>query len=325
MTPPGPRAIARTCNSATPWNFPRDGRALGDASPELSPEISPELGPNSSALPTDPITDLPLEDPAPADPGPPPGEPERRHQQRKSAAELVVAALNDPLTIPMGGLIQQLARSHSAQGATYVPWEILQALRQIQRTPETQLQFAARLIELGDFYRNHNHQGQRQVRCLVIAIAAYEQALVSLRGYPQRWPSICYDLGQIYLSLSRQHPSYRLDGLRRAIATYQRGLEPMVVDAPDPSLYLELQNQLGEAYSSLAKSQEPLVNWKGAIAAYQAALVVCPGEKPDPVSDLPIQRNERHGAIQNNLGTALWNLAQQILLGQQAETPKIAS
>ena len=239
----------------------------------------------------------------------PPQEPQpvsnpRRSQQ--NTRELIAKVLANPLAISIGILVQQLAQRYETQEQSYLPWEIMLSLKQLQRTPENQRSFATQLLEMANFYRDQIHQGHRDLHHLTIAIVTYEQALKSLNQDDSAWPTVCHDLGHMYLNLSRQHPSYRIACIQKSVATFQRGLQQAEVN---DGAYLELQNQLGEAYGTLAASESPAKNWQGAIAAYQAALAVCDAELPDPTSNQEIHRNERHGAIQNNLGTALWNLS----------------
>jgi len=262
-----------------------------------SKEIAHEQAKQSLAESLETLTDAPQAFGEPA-PGP--------RRSRQNAGELVARVLDNPLTLSIGGLVQQLAQRHSAKGATYVPWEIMKALKQLKRSPETELTFARHLLEMANFYRDQVNQGHRDLRRLIVAIVSYEQALTILDHQHNQWLSVCHDLGRMYLNLSRQHPSYRVACIEQSVATFQRGLSQAEANN---GVYLELQNQLGEAYGMLAASEKPTANWQGAIAAYQAALAVCPSEAPDPTGEADIERNECHGAIQNNLGTALWNLS----------------
>ena len=239
----------------------------------------------------------------------PPQELEAESNSRRShqnTRELVAKVLTNPLAISIGSLVQQLTQRHATQENTYLPWEIMQSLKQLKRTPETQTAFATQLLEMANFYRDQVSQGHRDLPHLTIAIVSYEQALTGLNQDHSAWPNVCHDLGHMYLNLSRQHPNYRNACIKKSVLTFKRGIVQAEVN---DEAYLELQNQLGEAYGALASSEAPAENWQGAIAAYQAALKVCDAETPDPTGEQEIHRNERHGAIQNNLGTALWNLS----------------
>ena len=238
----------------------------------------------------------------------------RRSQQ--NTRELMTKVLANPLTISIGSLVQQLTQRYAAQGETYLPWEIMQSLKQLKRTPENQITFAAQLLEMANFYRDKVFQGHRDLRHLTIAIVSYEQALIGLKNDHPTWSDVCHDLGQMYLNLSRQHPNYRVACIKKSVRTFKRGL--VEAEANDGA-YLELQSQLGEAYGTLATCEAPAEHWQGAIAAYQAALAICHADAIDPTGEQELKRNERHGAIQNNLGTALWNLSLHSSNGETSE------
>lgn len=238
---------------------------------------------------------------------PQPSEPEshspRSHQ---STRELVGKVLANPLALSIGSLVQHIAQRYAEQGKTYRPWEMVQSLKQLKRTSANQNEFAIQLLEMANFYRDRVRKGHRNLRYLTIAIVSYEQVLTGLDRHTSSWAQVCHDLGQMYLNLSRQHPSYRIACIKKSVETFQRGL---VQAERKGETYLALQNQLGEAYGTLATSETPAQNWQGAIAAYQASLAACEADSPDFGNGEEIERNERHGAIQNNLGTALWNLS----------------
>ena len=132
------------------------------------------------------------------------------------------------------------------------------------------------------------------------------------------------DLGTLYWMRFRQsysaatpNPAAICD-LEQSIISYQKAL---VSGDPKPqsSGYARLQKNLGAAYSDLATLREPVNNLKQAIAAYteatryfQVGKVRRSMVNPHSINPLIQQEALQYAAIQNNLGTAYWNLAQQV-------------
>ncbi len=107
--------------------------------------------------------------------------------------------------------------------------------------------------------------------------------------------------------------------LEQSIIFYQKALvnsDPETYSAG----YARLQKNLGAAYSDLATIREPVNNLKYAIAAYteatryfQAGRVQNSTPKNHSLTHPLIQQEAlQYASTQNNLGTAYWNLAQQI-------------
>jgi tetratricopeptide (TPR) repeat protein len=154
---------------------------------------------------------------------------------------------------------------------------------------------------LGNLYRSRVEQGIAATADLQEAIAAYEQSLVWLPETSSLWVDILNDLGNLYWMLSRRSPQVdeALKQLEKAIQTYQAGLTRVQLPT-QLSNYTMLQNNLGAAYSDLARFADPTDCLQKSIQAYQQALRYRSPEA-DPL---------RYALTQNNLGTAYWNLAQ---------------
>jgi len=103
-------------------------------------------------------------------------------------------------------------------------------------------------------------------------------------------------LGILYM----QHPiGSRRENLRRAIESYQAALQYYTPSAA-PLAYATTQNNLGIAYSNLAKIEDRAANLQRAIESYQAAL------QYRTSTAVPLD----FAQTQNNLGTAYWNLSE---------------
>ncbi|MGB3401281.1 MAG: tetratricopeptide repeat protein [Microcoleaceae cyanobacterium] len=133
------------------------------------------------------------------------------------------------------------------------------------------------------------------------------------------------DLGTLHWMRFRQQQSIEMSNpaaicdLEQSIIFYQKAL---VNSDPETysSGYARLQKNLGAAYSDLATIREPVNNLKQAIAAYteatryfQAGRVQNSTPARDQSTHSFIQQEAlQYASTQNNLGTAYWNLAQQI-------------
>jgi tetratricopeptide (TPR) repeat protein len=133
------------------------------------------------------------------------------------------------------------------------------------------------------------------------------------------------DLGTLHWMRFRQQQltavsnSAAISDLEQSIIFYQKAL---VNSDPETysSGYARLQKNLGAAYSDLATIREPVNNLKQAIAAYteatryfQASRVQHSTPKNHSLTRSFIQQEAlQYASTQNNLGTAYWNLAQQI-------------
>ncbi len=176
-------------------------------------------------------------------------------------------------------------------------------------------------LALGNFYRHSIEQGNATIDGLKIAILTYEQAaywlgqaiadesdgaLASLA--PGFWSDLFNDLGNFYWMLSRCIASLdeSVPALENAIRSYHHALHYLLPDPSHPDQvvnsgsYAMIQNNLGGAYSDLARTHAPVENLQQSIRAHQEALRYRPAQT-DPL---------KYAATQNNLGTAFWNLAQ---------------
>ncbi len=161
-------------------------------------------------------------------------------------------------------------------------------------------------------------------------IEAYEQVVEVLEDEAQNpfteserldWLN---DLGTLHWMRFRQshalgpaNPAALCD-LEQSIIFYQKAL---VNSDPEIQIsgYARLQKNLGAAYSDLATIREPVNNLRQAIAAYteatryfQTSRFQTSMANHQSVSPLIQQETLQYAATQNNLGTAHWNLAQQI-------------
>lgn len=166
---------------------------------------------------------------------------------------------------------------------------------------------------------------------LTAMIEAYDQIIEILEDETQNplgesetldWLN---DLGTLHWMRFRQQQSATLSNpaaicdLEQSIIFYQKAL---VNSDPETysSGYARLQKNLGAAYSDLATIREPVNNLKQAIAAYteatryfQAGRVQNSTPNNDSLTRPFIQQEAlQYASTQNNLGTAYWNLAQQI-------------
>jgi len=156
------------------------------------------------------------------------------------------------------------------------------------------------------------------------SIENYQLALTKLTAEeaPQAYAMIQNNLGAAYGDLARhQEPT---ENLEESIRAYQEALQYRQGEK-DSIKYASTQNNLGTAYWNLAQQEAPVPNLQAAIAAYTEALSIYElqfEQDANPTLDQS-QTNSQPGTsflnwamIQNNLGTAYWNLAQY----EQAET-----
>jgi tetratricopeptide (TPR) repeat protein len=156
-------------------------------------------------------------------------------------------------------------------------------------------------LELGNYYRHAIEQGNATEDNLMIAIQAYEQALHWLDKSSPQASDILNDLGNLYWMLSRCLGSTEqsLSYLEQAIQAYQLALTKLTAEEA-PQAYAMVQNNLGAAYSDLARHQNPAESLEQSIRAYEEALRYRHADT-EPL---------KYASTQNNLGTAHWNLAQ---------------
>jgi len=155
---------------------------------------------------------------------------------------------------------------------------------------------------LGDIYRDRIEQGEATPANLRGGIQSYEQVLVWLSETSPLWPDVLNDLGNLHWMLSRQEGDVTAAEahLQQAIQHYELGLARLDADLLPQNIAM-IQNNLGAAYTDLARYCDAGANLQRSIACYQQVLQYRTPQK-DPV---------RYASTQNNLGTAYWNLAQQ--------------
>ncbi|NEP13815.1 MAG: tetratricopeptide repeat protein [Symploca sp. SIO2C1] len=151
------------------------------------------------------------------------------------------------------------------------------------------------------------------------SIQTYQLALAKLiaEETPNTYAMIQNNLGAAYGDLARhQEPT---ENLEQSILAYQEALNYRHEES-DSIKYASTQNNLGTAYWNLAQQQSPVSNLHGAIAAYTEALSTYDLQLEQLDSNSTLDQSQtapkkgtlslNWAMIQNNLGTAYWNLAQ---------------
>lgn len=293
--------------------------------------------------------------------------------QTVSTSALVAAVLANPMQLPVGKLIAKmpppatqktsrgglgqasaLDKSHPNEQQTSPgptdPLALWRQLEQLQAQGYEAINLVSGWLELGAFYREQAQTGARNLISIVIAIAAYEQALRAVASQSVASQSVAsqvdhpeteaYDhLGRLYWSLGRQEPKYRQQCLAAAIRVYtdaiaqsppQHSTEHAKLNSPKQPESQEqlasLYNHLGEAYNDVAITTEDSEQWRLAIQAYESALdcnamdeeALAERSTASGVPDAIAQRLLA-ASVQNNLGTACWNLAQHQSDAEAAE------
>lgn len=159
-----------------------------------------------------------------------------------------------------------------------------------------------------------------QIDDLEKAIAAYEKFLskINPEQQPEAWAVVQSNLGSVYNELSRYREPLKF--LQSSIKAYEEVLryrpdfqkiqQSNGAEAEKNAQIQALaatQNNLATAYWNLAQHQDPVKNLKRAISAYIQALIALESQIDTNKS---AQGLLNYGMIQNNLGTAYWNLAQ---------------
>lgn len=234
-----------------------------------------------------------------------------------------------------------IAQPHQEQGLTPVvnlsllttSPSLQQSLNQIQDlqkhhpfSPELTLAYR----QVGTIYRDRIVAGEASELNYTLAIQAYEKALQTI---PEPDPlfndnlnseieqaeqqiNLLNDLGTLYwmrfrkIAQGNSQSSEALSHLEQSIIFYQNAL--MKIDPEQqPDFYIRGQKNLGTTYSDLATIRDQAKNLEQAIVAYTEALrylkltPLNEHHRPDQASKLP-----DYAAIQNNLGTTYWKLAQ---------------
>jgi tetratricopeptide (TPR) repeat protein len=159
-------------------------------------------------------------------------------------------------------------------------------------------------LNLGNYYRDRIEQGDASPENLLEASKAYEQALEFLDEEDSELASdLLNDIGNLYWMLSRctADTEQMLSYLERGIQAYEVGLATITAETA-PDIYAMIQNNLGAAYSDLARYQDPAENLKQSVQAYEESL---------RYRTVEVDRL-KYASTKNNLGTAYWHLAQQV-------------
>ncbi|HAO09828.1 MAG TPA: tetratricopeptide repeat-containing protein [Planktothrix sp. UBA8407] len=175
--------------------------------------------------------------------------------------------------------------------------------------------------QLGNIYRDRIIAGDNSELNYTLAIQGYENALEII---PQlellldssvdndNYISVFNDLGTLYWMEFRQRfqdhsksPDL-LCYLEKSIIFYQNAL--MKTDPEiQPNLYIQIQKNLGTAYTDLATWQDTIKNLEQSIIAYKEALCYLNFN----LSEINTSQIQDYATIQNNLGTTYWKLAQK--------------
>jgi serine/threonine protein kinase/tetratricopeptide (TPR) repeat protein len=245
-----------------------------------------------------------------------------------ASQSLALALLDQPESLnlqPLLAIVQpHLSPSHR-QGSEAIVARLVESLNislgkgqsrsRLVTTQQTEIELppiespsAQAYRDLADFYRDLGGDYPDRLEPLAIAIATYRQLLEQPIDSPLSG-TIWGELGQLYSRLSRRAdsapeglvprlvPSYGQRCLERAIDCYHHGLDRLN-PAESPRAYSDLQRQIGEAHSALAR-WDGAVQWPAAIAAYQEALAHC---SPD-------HQPQTYSLLNNHLGAAYWHLA----------------
>jgi len=195
--------------------------------------------------------------------------------------------------------IEELISSYESQILKPPSNESAQAIPQEQSQPPESP--ADAYLNLGNYYRHIIEQGDATEENLTIAIQAYEQALQWVDDSSSQASDILNDVGNLYWMLSRCPGStqHKLSYLEKGIQAYQLALTRITAEEA-PQTYSMIQNNLGAAYSDLARYKDSAESLELSIRAYEEALRYRPADS-EPT---------KYASTQNNLGTAHWNLAQ---------------
>ncbi|MEB3887481.1 tetratricopeptide repeat protein [Lyngbya sp. CCY1209] len=189
--------------------------------------------------------------------------------------------------------------------------------------PETDLK---QCIERGRRYRDRICAGTASAADLEGGIRAYERVLAALEtgasadvddpdaGGCDR-VALWNDVGTFHrmrfqqLFKSRNAAPDAISHLQQSIICYQKALAKIEPET-SPAIYVKLQSNLGAAHTDLATIREPVENLQQSVIAYEEAIRVL---RSSPEGGAADRLNEMDSiAIQNNLGTAHWNLAQYV-------------
>lgn len=238
---------------------------------------------------------------------PPAAREEKARLKEREAGALLVQESERPLEAASVATVARVAvteRSSNGNGNGALLPLSLRDIEQLEReqseSPEI---LAAAYFDLGDRYRDAIAQGATTLETLSTAIQAYERGLQWSDDEFASLPDILNDLGNFYWMRSRHwqdlQPAFA--DLEQSVQYYCDALERVGEPETAPQQYAKVQNNLGAAYSDLARYGDSTENLQRAIAAYEEAVLYRPRER-DP---------QKYASTQNNLGAAYWHLAQQ--------------
>lgn len=205
------------------------------------------------------------------------------------------------------------ATRHLVASSEVDPQYVLVQLFELQRTQAEAATLATTYQHLGTIYRDRLEAERPDLRCVTIAIQAYECALACWRKSEhvddtrdRQLPVLANDIGTLYWTLADcvNTVEDKILSLQRGEAAYRYTLERLN-ELEQPYAWATIQDNLGSLCSDLARlyttgTTQQIQVWKDAIAAYQAALHY----------QLPELDPQQFATIHSNLGTACWNLAQ---------------
>ncbi len=218
------------------------------------------------------------------------------------------------------GNLYRVALTRGESNATYLKIVIAAYEQTIKFRSEPGYEL---INDIGNFYwmlSRFDANVDEQISHVEQAIAAYKKSLTKINREQQReaWAIVQNNLGSMYNELARQREPLKF--LQASIKAYEEVLRcrPNFQEIQQSNdieaekiaqiqAFATTQNNLATAYWNLAQYQDPLKNIKKAISAYVQALIALESQINTNASP---QWFLNYGMIQNNLGTAYWNLAQ---------------
>ena len=201
---------------------------------------------------------------------------------------------------------------HLVASAAVDPQQVLVHLFELKRTQADAATLATTYQHLGTIYRDRLDAERPDLRCVMIAIQAYECALACWHQSQhvddtrdRQLPVLANDIGTLYWMMADgvESTDDRILSLQRGEAAYRYTLDRLS-EIEQPYAWATIQDNLGSLRSDLARMATTttlqIQIWKEAIAAYRAALR----------HQLPELDPQQFATIHSNLGTACWNLAQ---------------
>ncbi len=201
---------------------------------------------------------------------------------------------------------------HLVASSEVDPQQVLVHLFELKRTHADAATLATTYQYLGSIYRDRLDAEHPDLRCVTIAIQAYECALACWHQSEhmddtrdRQLPVLANDIGTLYWMMADcvDTTDDRILSLQRGEAAYRYTLERLS-EIEQPYAWASIQDNLGSLCSDLARMATAtalqIKTWKDAIESYRAALRY----------QLPELDPQQFATIHSNLGTACWNLAQ---------------